>query len=67
MVHSVDVDASTGTDDLVVITEYGDEEEEIKESRNPVKIQEIVEFGHHTKSSGSTSPTIPKKIVNSSL
>ena len=51
---------STSTDFSAVITEDGYYEEEIQESRKYIEIQEVVEVGYQTDSSGSTSPTISK-------
>ena len=59
---NVDVVASTIIDDPEVVTEDGDDEEEIQEARNLVEIQEVVEVGQQTNISGSTSPTISERV-----
>ena len=56
--RNVYVAASTSTSEPAVITEDGDDEEEIQEVSNSVGIQEVVGVGQPTDSSGSTSPTI---------
>ena len=56
--RNVYVAASTSTYEPAVITEDGDDEEEIQEVSNSVGIQEVVGVGQPTDSSGSTSPTI---------
>ena len=58
--RNVYVVASTSMDEPEVISEDGDDKEEIQESSNYVEIQEVVEVVHKTDSSGSTSPTISK-------
>ena len=63
--HNVDVSASTGTDDPAVMTDSVYEEEKIQESINYVEIQEVVEVGHQTDSSRSTSSTISKQVRKS--
>ena len=62
MGRNVDVAASTSTDDPVVITEDGNDEEEIQYARDSVEIQEVVEIGHQSDNSGSTSLTISERV-----
>ena len=59
---NVDFAASTSTDEPSVITEDGNDKEEIQEAIDSVEIQEFAEFGNQTDSSGSISPTIPKLV-----
>ena len=56
------VASSTIIDEPTVITEDGNNEEEIQESINSVEIQEVVEVGHHTDSSRSTSSTTSERV-----
>ena len=60
--RNVDVPASTSTDDPELITEDGDEEEEIQEASDSVEIQEVVEVDHQTNISGSTPPSISEQV-----
>ena len=60
--RNISVAAITSTDEPVVITEGGYDKEEIQEASKSVEIKDIVEVGHQTDSSGSTSPTITERI-----
>ena len=63
MGQNVDVVASTSTDEPAVITEDGNCKEEIQEASDSVEINELVEVGHQTNSSGSTSPNTPRRVI----
>ena len=60
--RNVYVATSNSTDEPAVITEDGNDEEEIQEASDSVIIQGVVEVGHHTDSYGSKSPTIPGQV-----
>ena len=60
--RNVYVATSNSTDELAVITEDGNDKEEIKEASDSVKIKEVVEVGHHTDSYGSKSPTTTGRV-----
>ena len=60
--RNVYVATSNSTNKPEVITENGNDKEEIKEASDSVKIKEVVEVGHHTNSSGSTSTTISERF-----